>query len=274
MSEDQENSVLKSQSIDSVDSLKEDANGVSVMSKSKARSLRRKRAKQRKQAIDIQEEKKAEPQGEENHIVPLPQEGQTSQKKKARKKKKNKLGEQRKNDAFNDNSSETPKDIAHVQTSMENIETKSIKTTSSEAGGKDLQNGKVGVKSLNTNSMKTPILAAEAKDISNLKKIKNRDSAETLSSVEAPKDTIAKSEVEKAKSENTDKIQLTSSVKKSSPVKKETDFMELDDSVATPIETTRVEANELNIVPTSVYEDGDENKEQTKEDCACACIVS
>jgi hypothetical protein len=88
MSEDQENSVLKSKTADSIDRLKEDANGVSVMSKSKARSLRRKRAKQRKKAMDLQEEKKAEPQGEENHIVPLPQEGQTSKKKKARKKKK------------------------------------------------------------------------------------------------------------------------------------------------------------------------------------------
>jgi hypothetical protein len=184
------------------------------------------------------------------------------------------LDEQRKNDAVNDKNSETPKDIAHVQTSMENLETKSIKSTSSEPGGKDLQNGKVGVKSLNTNSTKTPIFEADAKDISNLKENNNPGSADTPSSVEAPEDTIAKSEVEKAKSENTEKIQLTSSVKKSSPVKKETDFKDLDDSVATSIETTRVEANELNIVPTSVYEDGDENNEQTKEDCACACIVS
>lgn len=274
MIEDEENSVLKSQSTESTDSLKEDANEVAVMSKSKARSLRRKRAKQRKKAMEIQEEKKAEPQGEANNTVSLPQDVQTSKKRKARKKKKNKMGEQRKNDSVNDNRFETPEDIPHVETRIESIETKIIKTTTSEADRKPLQNARIGVKGLNTKNTKTPMLVADAADISNLKETNNRDSAETPSTVEPPKHTISKFEFEKIKPRATEKIQTTSSSMKSSPVKEETELKERDNSVATTIETTMVEANELNSVLKSVYEDDDLNQDLTKEDCACACIVS
>ena len=88
MSEVQVNSVLSSQSVDSVDSIK-NANGEPIMSKSKARSLRRKRAKQRKQALESQQmEKVEELQDKENQAAPAPQESQVAKKKKRKRKKK------------------------------------------------------------------------------------------------------------------------------------------------------------------------------------------
>jgi len=205
MSEVQENSVLSSQSADTIDSLEQDANGDPVMSKSKARSLRRKRAKQRKKATEIQEEKKVESQDKENDVAPFAQESQVTKKKKKPRKQKNKTKEV-----------EEPK--------------KSV---------------------VNNNSTETPSLAAAPKDIPDVK-----------------------IDVEKQESENTIKTELKSSVKIISPVKKEPVAQVVDDLVATPVDTTSVEGSKPNVVPTTVYEDDNENKEGTKEDCACACVIS
>ena len=97
MSEVQVNSVLSTQSTDSTDSIK-DVNGEPVMSKSKARSLRRKRAKQRKKAlesqqveglpVEAQQVEKAESNDKENQADPLPQESTVAQKKKKPRKRK------------------------------------------------------------------------------------------------------------------------------------------------------------------------------------------
>lgn len=205
MSEVQENSVLSSQSGDTIDSLRQDANGEPEMSKSKARSLRRKRAKQRKKVVEINGNKKADAsQDKENDVTPLAQESQAAKKKKrSRKKKTTNAVEQPKKDVVNNNSTETPS------------------------------------------------LAVAQKDIPNVK-----------------------TEVEKPKSENSSKIEITSPIKKSSPVTKQPNAQVVDDSVATPVETKRMEASKPNVVPTSVYEDDNEHKNQTKEDCACACIIS
>lgn len=97
MSEVQVNGVLSSQSTESVDSIQQsnsvDSNGEPVMSKSKARSLRRKRAKQRKkEAMNgaSQGENKSESQDKENNGASASEENQASKKKKQRKKKTNK----------------------------------------------------------------------------------------------------------------------------------------------------------------------------------------
>lgn len=172
MSEVQENSVLSSQSGDTIDSLTQDANGELVMSKSKARSLRRKRAKQRKQLEKNGEKKAEKSQEKENDAAPLAQESQAAKKKKRSRKK------------TTTNGVEQPKTAA--------------------------QNG-------------------------------------------IPK---AKTEVEKPKPENSSKTDITTTVKKISPVMKE--------PTADSVET----------VPTSVYEDDNEHKDRTKEDCDCACIIS
>ena len=174
MSEVQENSVLSSQSGDTIDSFTQDANGELVMSKSKARSLRRKRAKQRKKELEMTGEKKAEEsQDKENDATPLAQESQAAKKKKRSRKKKT-----------------TTNGVEQPKTAAQN-----------------------GIPNVNT-------------------------------------------EVEKPKPEASSKTDITSTVKKSSPVMREPSA----DSVET--------------LPTSVYEDDNEHKDRTKEDCACACIIS
>jgi len=238
MSEVQGNSVLSSQSVDSVDSFKQDENGEPIMSKSKARSLRRKRAKQRK-VTGIQEEKKAESQDKENLVDPLAQESQAAKKKKKSRKRKKKTDviEQPNKDLANINSTEAPIFTCVKKLNANNTETASLATA--------LTNVKTEVeKSMPENTGKTQLASS------------------------------VKTEVEKSMTENSGKTQLASSVKISSPFKKEPIHQAADDSVATPLQTTGVGASEQNVMPTSVYEDDNENKDRTKEDCTCACVIS
>ncbi|VEU34046.1 unnamed protein product [Pseudo-nitzschia multistriata] len=111
MSEVQVNAVLSTQSADTVDSTQSrDANGNPIVSKSKARSLRRKRAKQRKKAAMQNggqgvEEKKTEPQDKENSGAQQPKGQAGAKKKKRHRKKKNKAqaGDGAKPDAIKNN---------------------------------------------------------------------------------------------------------------------------------------------------------------------------
>jgi len=84
-----------------------------------------------------------------------------------------------------------------------------------------------------------------------------------------------KAKVENPKPEKSLKAENLSPVETSSSAKEETapQGVRTPVAIAIPVEPRTVETSKLPIVPTSVYED-DEANDLTKEDCACACVIS
>jgi len=157
MSEVQNNAVLSSQSADSVDSLKQagstdsvlDANGELILSKSKARSLRRKRAKQLKKngGLQVQEEKKVESQDNDNNGAPPSAQYDQSTKKKSKKKSKKKKAKAKVEEVNNDvvvinsnteaiSSAAATKDSPDVNIEIENPKAENTSKTDVESSAK------------------------------------------------------------------------------------------------------------------------------------------
>lgn len=297
MDEDEKNAILSTQSVDSVGSVSQDANRDLVMSKSKARSLRRKRAKQRKKAMEVKEEK-TESHDKENHDSPVTgkiknEESKKKKKKPRKKKKKSTVVEQPRTV----NITETPSVIVASkitltgETKDAKLDTNHKKTRNSPedsedvmdstetptlAAREDITTATTGVEKFQNNNPKSHNSAAfkrtpnanteaqksapknfenqiEGASVQGMPKVETSEAIENPSSDTSPKDT-SKSKIGKLDPEKTNEV--------------------IDLSLADYVQTAMVKEGKPNDMPTSVYEDEDENKERTKEDCVCACVIS
>ena len=274
------------------------------MSKSKARSLRRKRAQKRKKAamkrgvdvVHVVHEERPKSQDKDHNVAPSYRgnegapsyrgnEGAKKKRKHRRKKNKPKVTEEGKiDDAKN-------KPKVHEEMKIDVIKNKQ---RLSEEGKTDVKNkmkaAKEGKRDVVKNKQKVP-KEGKINVVKNKQKVPeegkidavNNDNTAPTNSAARPKSVPdVKAKVEISKSENTNEIENVNPVKVDDlPVQEETVPQVVEESVTKPVSPseleppieTQVPARKANNTQAIVYDDDNETNNGKKEDCACACVI-